>query len=174
MVCPTSDRNDVAQSVGHLGLAVTVPAPADDCPIRFQCQAVHFAGGTAVQSPADAYLALATKYFMKDPAVIRNYLGTYTFASLADYQAGPGLAHAQDALFSMNHPMLSGIPFAWDVRDHDAIEVINTGWGLQASSYDAASLADWEAANGPASPSRPRPAAAGAARRRSRSPRVRG
>lgn len=73
-------------------------------------------------------------------------------ATTADYQAGPGAAHAQGALFSINHPMLPGIPFPWDVRDHDAMEVINAGWGLHANAFDLESLALWENANGPASP----------------------
>jgi HEAT repeat protein len=41
-------------------------------------------GGAPPQSPADAYLALAAKYYMKDPAVIRNYLGTYAIWGFTD------------------------------------------------------------------------------------------
>ncbi|MBM4395104.1 MAG: CehA/McbA family metallohydrolase [Deltaproteobacteria bacterium] len=73
-------------------------------------------------------------------------------ADLADYRAGVDAAHAQGALFSMNHPGLPKNPFPWDVRTHDAMEVWNTRWGLQGAGYTADSLAEWEAANGPASP----------------------
>ena len=68
------------------------------------------------------------------------------------YQAGPGLAHAQGALFSINHPMVTGIPFPWDIRDHDAMEVINTGWGMLSDSYDLDMLQKWEQQYGPSSP----------------------
>lgn len=73
-------------------------------------------------------------------------------ANAADYQAGPGLAHDQGALFSINHPTLTGIPFPWDVRNHDAMEIWNAGWGLHSTPYSETLLAKWEAANGPASP----------------------
>lgn len=73
-------------------------------------------------------------------------------ADAADYQAGPGLAHDQGALFSINHPTLTGIPFPWDVRNHDAMEIWNAGWGLHSTPYGETLLAKWEAANGPASP----------------------
>ncbi len=69
-----------------------------------------------------------------------------------DYLAGAEAAHAQGALFSMNHPSLPNIPFAWDVRTHDAMEVWNTRWALQGTAYSPANLEKWEAANGPASP----------------------
>ncbi|HPC90768.1 MAG TPA: CehA/McbA family metallohydrolase [Myxococcota bacterium] len=68
------------------------------------------------------------------------------------YQAAPGLAHAQGALFSINHPMLINIPFPWDVRDHDAMEIINVGWGMLATAYPLEKLDAWEQRYAPASP----------------------
>ncbi len=72
--------------------------------------------------------------------------------TLQDVQDGIEAAHAQGALFSMNHPFLPGTPFPWDVRDHDAVEVWNAGWSLASGTFSATDLASWEAENGSASP----------------------
>ncbi len=69
-----------------------------------------------------------------------------------DYAAAVDGAHAQGALYSINHPCLPNIPFPWDVRTHDAMEVWNTRWGLQGTPVSADDLATWEAKNGAASP----------------------
>ncbi len=42
------------------------------------------AGEQPVKSPSEAYLLLAQKYYAKDSAVIRNYLGTYTIWDYVD------------------------------------------------------------------------------------------
>lgn len=71
--------------------------------------------------------------------------------TLDDYTAAIDSAHGQGAVYGMNHPCLPKIPFPWDVRTHDALEVWNTRWGLQGTPYDPADLAAWEAERGPAS-----------------------
>ncbi|MBW2256438.1 MAG: PHP domain-containing protein [Deltaproteobacteria bacterium] len=72
--------------------------------------------------------------------------------TLSDYQAAVVATHAQGALFSPNHPFLPKIPFPWDIRDHDAIEVWNVGWGLMSPENTEANLLGWEASRGDASP----------------------
>jgi hypothetical protein len=73
-------------------------------------------------------------------------------ATLEDYLAGVESAHSQGGLFGVNHPFLGSIPFPWDVRTHDAVELVNTGWALGSADYTPEELAVWEANNGPASP----------------------
>ncbi|MBN2798777.1 MAG: CehA/McbA family metallohydrolase [Deltaproteobacteria bacterium] len=60
--------------------------------------------------------------------------------------------HAQGGAFSPNHPFSPGIPFPWDVRGHDAIEVWNAGWSLMSQDVTQETLVTWEASHGPASP----------------------
>ncbi len=64
--------------------------------------------------------------------------------SLADYQAGIESAHAQGALFSVNHPFAPGIMFGWDVTGFDSIEVWNSGWLLASPPTTADDLQNWE------------------------------
>lgn len=88
-------------------------------------------------------------------------IGVHTFVdhdpdddgtTLADIQAGVQATHDQGAVFSPNHPFYSDIPFPWDFRDHDALEVWNSGWGLMAGEMTRAYLDEWEASHGAASP----------------------
>lgn len=72
--------------------------------------------------------------------------------SLDDYRAAITAAHAQGALFSVNHPFIPDIPWPWDTRAHDAIEIWNSGWALIAPDYTREKLDAWENARGPASP----------------------
>ncbi len=72
-------------------------------------------------------------------------------STLEDYAGGVDAAHAQGALFAMNHPMIPGHLFGWDLRHHDAIEVWNTRWLLQGMTFPEDQAA-WEAAHGPISP----------------------
>jgi hypothetical protein len=73
-------------------------------------------------------------------------------ATLEDYMAGAENAHAQGGLFSPNHPFLTSIPFGWDLRTHDAFELINAGWALGSADFTMELLEEWEASHGPASP----------------------
>ena len=72
--------------------------------------------------------------------------------TLEDLLSGVEQAHAQGGLFSMNHPMNAGIPFPFDVRKHDAMEVWNASWTLMGSPYTQEALDAWEQEHGPASP----------------------
>jgi hypothetical protein len=72
--------------------------------------------------------------------------------TLEDIQAGVEASHAQGGLFSINHPFLSSNPFPWDVREHDAIEIWNSGWALMSPTFTHAHLEEWESAHGEASP----------------------
>lgn len=72
--------------------------------------------------------------------------------SLEDIRAGAADATEQGALFSVNHPFLQGIPFPWDLRDHHALEVWNSGWSLMGGALSAEEVEAWEAEHGPASP----------------------
>lgn len=73
-------------------------------------------------------------------------------ATADDYRAAVDAVHAQGSLFSMNHPMEPGLEFAWDIRDHDSVEVWNVGWALGSPAYLPEDLAAWEEQHGPASP----------------------
>lgn len=64
--------------------------------------------------------------------------------SVEDYQAGIDAAHAQGALFSVNHPFAPGIMFPWDVSGFDSIEVWNSGWLLASPPTTADNLDSWE------------------------------
>ncbi len=68
--------------------------------------------------------------------------------SHADYQHGADEAHKQGALFSINHPFIPDILFAWDVRNHDAMEICNAAWALMGPALTAEKLAEWEVAKG--------------------------
>ena len=61
-------------------------------------------------------------------------------------------AHAEGGLFSPNHPMIDGIPWMWDTREIDALEVWNMGWALGSMPTTPQQLEAWEATYGPASP----------------------
>lgn len=67
-------------------------------------------------------------------------------ATSADYANGATQAHAQNALFSMNHPFTPDILFAWDVREHDAMEICNCAWALMGPSLTPEKLSEWETA----------------------------
>jgi len=90
-----------------------------------------------------------------------NLFGVHTFVdhdpdhdgvTLADIGAAVSATHAQGAVISPNHPFLPQTPFPWDIRDHDGIEVWNSGWGLMSPEYTDAHLLEWEASHGAASP----------------------
>lgn len=70
--------------------------------------------------------------------------------TLEDVQAGVEHAHAQGGVFSINHPFLPSIPFPWDLRDHDAVEIWNSGWSLMSPTFTQADLEEWEDAHGEA------------------------
>jgi len=72
--------------------------------------------------------------------------------TLEDVQAVVERTHEEGGLFSLNHPMVTGIPFLWDVRTHDAVEVWNMGWALGSGETSEEDLLAWEASHGPASP----------------------
>lgn len=72
--------------------------------------------------------------------------------SLDDYQAAVAHTHAQGGTFSPNHPMLPDISFPWDIRDHDGVEVWNSGWALMSPSNTPENVDEWEKSYGPASP----------------------
>lgn len=72
--------------------------------------------------------------------------------TLEDVLAAIEAAHAQGALFSPNHHLIQGIPWAFDARDIDTVEVWNSGWALASPGTTADDLASWEAGHGPASP----------------------
>ena len=73
-------------------------------------------------------------------------------ATLDDYLAAAEAVHAQGGLMSPNHPFLTGNPFGWDMRTHDAMELINAGWALGSADLTAEELDAWETEHGPASP----------------------
>lgn len=90
-----------------------------------------------------------------------NTLGVHAFVdhdpdgdgvTLSDIEAAVDDTHAQGAVFSPNHPFLPDIPFPWDIRNHDAIEVWNSGWNLMSPENTEEELLDWEASHGEASP----------------------
>ncbi len=66
--------------------------------------------------------------------------------------AAADAAHAEGGAMSPNHPMFETHLWGWDVRNHDTVEVWNMGWALGSPETTAQTLADWEAARGPASP----------------------
>ncbi|MBM4372014.1 MAG: CehA/McbA family metallohydrolase, partial [Deltaproteobacteria bacterium] len=68
------------------------------------------------------------------------------------YRQGVEAAHAAGGLFSINHPFTAKITFPWDVRTHDALEVVNTRWGVMGPSIAPEFLEAWELEHGPASP----------------------
>jgi hypothetical protein len=72
--------------------------------------------------------------------------------SLENIQDAIAETHAQGAVFSPNHPFLPHIPFPWDVRDFDAIELSNAGWALMSPELSAERLEEWEADHGQVSP----------------------
>jgi len=72
--------------------------------------------------------------------------------TLDDLEAAVTATHAEDGIFSINHPFLPDLAWPWDVRDLDSLEVWNAGWALMSPDYTPEALAAWEAANGPASP----------------------
>lgn len=59
--------------------------------------------------------------------------------------------HSQGGIFSLNHPFHPDMEFSFDVRDHDAVEIWNSGFGLMSPTYTLADLAEREARTGPAS-----------------------
>lgn len=61
-------------------------------------------------------------------------------------------AHAQGALFSVNHPFIEDIPFPWDLRSMDTLEAWNAGWSLASPPSTEETLSGWVASHGPASP----------------------
>ena len=71
--------------------------------------------------------------------------------TLEDVQAVVDRTHDASGVFSMNHPMIAGIPFLWDVRTHDAMEVWNMGWALASGETTEEDVASWEANHAPAS-----------------------
>jgi hypothetical protein len=64
------------------------------------------------------------------------------------------IAHTRDqgGVFSVNHPMLADIPFGWDLRNIDALEVWNSGFGLADPELTHELLLEWETSHGPANP----------------------
>ena len=70
--------------------------------------------------------------------------------TLDDIVAGVEHTHAQGGVFSINHPMTKDILWPWDTRAHGAVEIWNTKWGAAPVPPDK--LAEWEQANGEASP----------------------
>ena len=72
--------------------------------------------------------------------------------TLDELVAAANASHDDDGLFSPNHPFIPGIPWPWDVRIHDSIEVWNSGWSLMSPDYTEEQLEAWEASHGPASP----------------------
>lgn len=72
--------------------------------------------------------------------------------TVEDIQAAVQAVHAQGGVFSFNHPLYEGLPFPWDIREHDAMEVWNSGWALASPTFTVEEMAEWEAAHGPASP----------------------
>jgi hypothetical protein len=101
-------------------------------------------GGEELGGPGHANLFGVHAFVDHDPG--------HDGSTFSDYQAAVATTHGQGALFSPNHPFLPNIPFPWDIRDHDALEVWNVGWGLMSPEYTEADLLDWEASRGPASP----------------------
>ena len=73
-------------------------------------------------------------------------------STLEDYLAAVASTHEQGGVFSPNHPFLPHIPFAWDLRTHDAFELINAGWALGSADLTPADVEEWEADHGPAGP----------------------
>ena len=73
-------------------------------------------------------------------------------SSLADHQAAINAAHQEGGVFSPNHPFLPAIPWPWDTRDHDSMEVWNSGWALMSPENTEERLLTWEQTYGPASP----------------------
>ena len=71
--------------------------------------------------------------------------------TLEDVQAVVASTHDAGGVFSMNHPMIAGIPFLWDVRTHDAMEVWNMGWALASGETTEEDVTSWEASHAPAS-----------------------
>ncbi len=69
-----------------------------------------------------------------------------------EYRAGVDAAHAAGGLFCMNHPFTEGLTFPWDVRTHDALEVVNTRWALMGPAVTPEFVTEWEQGRGPASP----------------------
>jgi hypothetical protein len=72
--------------------------------------------------------------------------------TVEDLEAAIAATHAAGGIFSINHAMLPSIPWPWDTRDIDAMEIWNSGFGLGDPTYTADHLAAWEADHGPASP----------------------
>jgi hypothetical protein len=72
--------------------------------------------------------------------------------TLDDVVAAVDATHDAGGAFSMNHPMIGHLPYFWDVRTHDAVEVWNMGWALGSPEATADDLAEWEASYGEASP----------------------
>jgi hypothetical protein len=71
---------------------------------------------------------------------------------LDDIEYAIDAAHAEGGLFSPNHPMIDGIPWMWDTRTHDGLEVWNMGWALGSMATTEQQLADWEAICGAGRP----------------------
>lgn len=65
-----------------------------------------------------------------------------------DYRNGADEAHNQGGVFSPNHPFNPDILFAWDLRNHDAMEIVNAAWALMGPSLTPEKLAEWETAKG--------------------------
>ena len=72
--------------------------------------------------------------------------------TLDDIQGGVDATHDQGAVFSVNHPFYPNIPFPWDIRNHDAMEVWNSGWALMSPEMTDDDLDLWEADHGTVSP----------------------
>ena len=72
--------------------------------------------------------------------------------SADDIRAAIEAAHAQGALFSINHPMLPSIPWPWDTRNVEGVEVWNSFWAAAKPPITPARLASWESSFGDASP----------------------
>ena len=60
--------------------------------------------------------------------------------------------HARGGLLSINHPCIETYPFGWDLREHDAVEIWNTGWSLGVAPSSPETLRAWEARFGDSSP----------------------
>jgi hypothetical protein len=101
-------------------------------------------GGEEFGSPGHAIRAGITEHVDHDPGG--------DGVTVEDLEAAIAATHAGGGIFSINHPTLPSIPWAWDTRDMDAMEIWNSGFGLGDPTYTATSLEAWEAEHGPASP----------------------
>jgi hypothetical protein len=110
----------------------------------FTSQSLILVGGEEFGSPGHAIRMGISEHVDHDP--------DDDGVTVEDLEAAIAATHAAGGIFSINHPMLPGIPWPWDTRDIDAMEVWNSGFGLGDPTYTAADLEAWEADHGPASP----------------------